>query len=54
MRKRPTPNCCKRGATAIEPVKDVGEGNKVAAVSDPFGNRLGTVEIPKFRRSEVR
>src|SRR5436190_12217215 len=29
------------GATADEPVKDVGGGIKVAAVRDPFGNRFG-------------
>ena len=36
------------GATALEPVKDVGEGIKVAAVQDPFGNRLGIIENPHF------
>ena len=28
------------GATVLEPVTEVGEGIKVAAVKDPFGNRL--------------
>jgi len=37
------------GATELESVKDVGEGVKVAAVKDPFGNRLGIIENPHFR-----
>ncbi len=36
------------GATALEGVKDVGDGIKVAAVMDPFGNRLGIIENPHF------
>ncbi len=36
------------GATALEPVKDVGGGIKVAAVVDPLGNRLGVIENPHF------
>ena len=42
------------GATALEPVKDVGEGIKVAAVRDPFGNRFGIIENPHFKASAVR
>jgi predicted enzyme related to lactoylglutathione lyase len=42
------------GATALDPVTDVGGGIRVAAVTDPFGNRLGLVENPHFRASEVR
>ena len=42
------------GASALEPVTEVGEGIKVAAVRDPFGNRLGIIENPYFRISEVR
>ena len=30
-----------QGATALEPVTDVGGGIRVAAVCDPFGNRSG-------------
>ncbi len=37
------------GASALEPVADVGEGIKVAAVRDPFGNRLGIIENPHFK-----
>lgn len=44
----------KLGASALEPVTDVGEGIKVAAVQDPFGNRLGIIENPLFKASEVR
>jgi catechol 2,3-dioxygenase-like lactoylglutathione lyase family enzyme len=42
------------GATALEAPTDVGEGIKVAAVCDPFGNRLGIIENPHFKPSEVR
>ena len=42
------------GATELEPVKEVGEGIKVAAVKDPFGNRLGIIENPHFKASAVR
>jgi len=42
------------GATELEPVTDVGEGIKVAAVRDPFGNRLGIIENPHFKASDVR
>lgn len=41
------------GATALEPVNDVGEGIRVAAVLDPFGNRLGIVENPHFDAANV-
>lgn len=39
------------GATAHEPVQDVGEGIKVAAVKDPFGNVFGIIENPHFKLS---
>ena len=42
------------GATALEPVTEVGEGIKVAAVVDPFGNRLGIIENPHFDLGKVR
>lgn len=42
------------GATILEPVAEVGEGIKVAAVQDPFGNRLGIIENPNFNPSAVR
>jgi predicted enzyme related to lactoylglutathione lyase len=42
------------GATALDPVADVGEGIKVAAVRDPFGNRLGIIENPHFKPADVR
>ncbi len=42
------------GATELQPVTDVGEGIKVAAVKDPFGNRVGIIENPNFKVSEVR
>ena len=36
------------GVTVLEKLQDVGEGIKVAAVSDPFGNRFGIIENPHF------
>ncbi len=42
------------GATVLEPIAEVGEGIKVAAVQDPFGNRFGIIENPNFKVSEVR
>jgi hypothetical protein len=42
------------GAQVHEPVKDVGEGIKVASVQDPFGNLFGVIENPHFKLSEVR
>ncbi|MBS1227176.1 MAG: bleomycin resistance protein [Proteobacteria bacterium] len=42
------------GASALEPVAEVGGGIKVAAVQDPFGNRFGIIENPHFDASTVR
>ena len=42
------------GASQIEPVTEVGDGIKVAAVRDPFGNRLGLIENPLFDAKAVR
>jgi catechol 2,3-dioxygenase-like lactoylglutathione lyase family enzyme len=42
------------GATELEAVTEVGEGIKVAAVRDPFGNRLGLIENPHFNFADVR
>ena len=42
------------GATLVEPVTDVGDGIKVAAVRDPFGNRFGIIENPHFNPAQVR
>ncbi|MBD2755067.1 VOC family protein [Spirosoma validum] len=36
------------GATAHTDVQEVGEGIKVAAIKDPFGNVLGLIEDPHF------
>lgn len=41
-------------ATIHEPLKDVGEGIKVAAVLDPFGNIFGIIENPHFDLKAVR
>lgn len=42
------------GASSLEPVHEVGEGIKVGAVTDPFGNRLGLIENPLFDKTAVR
>ncbi|MEQ1918074.1 MAG: VOC family protein [Elusimicrobiota bacterium] len=42
------------GAVELEPVTEVGEGIKVAAVKDPFGNRLAIIENPQFKLADVR
>jgi len=42
-----------QGAQTLDPITDVGEGIKVAAVQDPFGNRFGIIENPNFK-SDVR
>ena len=36
------------GTTIVAPVRDVGEGIKVATVTDPFGNLIGLIENPHF------
>jgi len=38
----------KAGATVRSPVQDVGEGIRVASVTDPFGNVVGLIENPHF------
>lgn len=43
-----------RGATLLDDVRDVGDGIKVGAVRDPFGNRLGFIENPHFDAGKVR
>jgi uncharacterized glyoxalase superfamily protein PhnB len=42
------------GASADEPVNEVGHGIKVGSVIDPFGNRLSVIENPHFRTDAVR
>lgn len=37
------------GASIESPMRDVGSGVKVAAVIDPFGNRVGLIENPHFK-----
>ena len=34
------------GAKLTSPVRDVGEGIRVATVADPFGNLMGLIENP--------
>lgn len=36
------------GAAVVVPAQEVGEGIKVATVSDPFGNVIGLIENPHF------
>ena len=42
------------GATELESVVEVGGGILVAAVQDPFGNRLGLIQNPHFDATAVR
>ncbi len=42
------------GATVREPLQDVGEGIRVAAFADPFGNTLGIIENPHFSTANVQ
>lgn len=42
------------GAVVREPLQDVGEGIRVAAVADPFGNSFGVIENPHFSLEKVR
>lgn len=44
----------KLGATIREAVQDVGEGIRVAAVADPFGNTFGIIENPHFSTANVK
>ena len=37
------------GASPHEAIQDVGEGIRVAAVTDPFGNVVGLIENPHFK-----
>jgi predicted enzyme related to lactoylglutathione lyase len=39
-----------RGAESRQPVKDVGGDIKVAAVADPFGNVIGLIQNPHFKK----
>ena len=41
------------GARIVAEAKDVGEGIKVATVSDPFGNSIGLIENPHFDLSKT-
>ena len=42
------------GATVLDAIRDVGDGIKVGAVADPFGNRFGLIENPHFDAAHVR
>ena len=37
-----------RGTEVVSPLQDVGDGIKVASISDPFGNVIGLIENPHF------
>jgi predicted enzyme related to lactoylglutathione lyase len=39
----------RHGAAPHEAVQEVGDGIKVATVTDPFGNLLGIIENPHFK-----
>lgn len=42
------------GASEHTPIREVGGGIKVATLRDPFGNVLGVIENPHFKREAVR
>lgn len=42
------------GAVICEPLQDVGEGIRVATVTDPFGNTFGVIENPNFSIAKVQ
>ncbi len=42
------------GARPFKDLADVGEGIRVAAVKDPFGNPFGIIENPHFSLEKVR
>lgn len=42
------------GAKSLDPVTEVGGGIKVAAVTDPFGNRFAIIENPHFDPAAVK
>jgi hypothetical protein len=42
------------GARALAPIRDVGEGIKVATVGDPFGNVIGLIENRTFEPTRCR
>jgi predicted enzyme related to lactoylglutathione lyase len=41
------------GAEVLDVLQDVGEGIRVAAVLDPFGNRLAIIENPHFAHVQL-
>lgn len=43
-----------RRVVVASPLQEVGEGIKVAAVSDPWGNRVGLIENPHFTLPDKR
>lgn len=40
------------GASVMMPVQDVGDGIRLGAVQDPFGNVFGVIDNPKFKLAE--
>ncbi|MBF5041700.1 VOC family protein [Aggregicoccus sp. 17bor-14] len=41
-----------QGAKVAQPLQDVGDGIKVAAVKDPFGNVFGLIQNPHFPNTQ--
>jgi len=41
------------GASDLDPVREVGEGVRVAGVLDPYGNRLSIIQNPLFDPKKV-
>jgi len=40
---------CALGASVKTPIQDVGEGIRVATLTDPFGNVFGLIDNPQFK-----
>jgi predicted enzyme related to lactoylglutathione lyase len=39
----------KNGVSVLIPLQEVGDGIKVATITDPFGNEIGLIENPHFK-----
>lgn len=42
------------GVTIVGQIQDVGGGIKVLDIADPFGNLVGLIENPNFKRENVQ
>ena len=47
------PAFARDGGAVHSPARDVGEGIRVASVTDPFGNVIGLIENPHFKYGDA-